>query len=192
MRSDETRELLADPLAFALLALIAYRAQRTTTFNRHGLEPGQAFIGDYKTCGLSEQQYRTAKAKLSEWKFATFKATNKGTIATLINTRVFDINAEPINGQNNSPSTDGQRTGNGQSTTTNNVKNEKSKKRGSRPTISHAQQRIEWEGELKRVGKELETLYSLNDHDKGSKRYNRHVDLTARQIELRKILGVIA
>lgn len=133
MRSDETRELLADLPAFGLLAMIACRAQRTAAFNRYNLLPGQALIGDYKACGLSEQQYRTAKAKLADWNFATFKATNKGTIATLIDTRVFDINADAINRQINSPATDGQRTANGQSTTTKNGNNENKAKNLSKP-----------------------------------------------------------
>jgi hypothetical protein len=128
MRSEDARELMAEPLAFTLLALIAYRAQRSSSFNRHDLEPGQAFLGDYNASGMSEQQYRTAKSKLLEWGFATFKATNKGTIATLTNTRVFDINAEPINGQKNSPTTDKQRTSNGQVTTTNNLTSKELKK----------------------------------------------------------------
>ena len=112
LRTEEALELMRNPFTFTLLALIAYRAQRTEAFNIHGLAPGQAFIGDHKACGLSEQQYRTAKAKHSDWRFATFKSTNKGTIATLTDTRVFDINAETINGQINSPATVQQQSSN--------------------------------------------------------------------------------
>ena len=52
--------------------------------------------------------------------------------------------------------------------------------------------RVSHEKELIRVGNELEKMGQLSDHDKGSKKYNRHIELTARQIELRKLLGVTA
>ena len=93
MRNKETMELATNAQnAFMLLFQIAWRAKRTNGFNTHGLKVGQALIGDYKSIGLTERKYRTAKAQLQSWGFATFKGTNKGTIATLINSRVFDIN----------------------------------------------------------------------------------------------------
>jgi hypothetical protein len=140
MRSEEALELFKDPPAFVLLALIAFRAQRTAKFNRHNLEPGEAFIGDHKACGLTQQEYRTAKSKLAEWGFATFKSTNKGTVAKLIDTRVFDINAETINKQVNSPSTSQQQTGNKPATTTKNGKNEKNAKNPNTPVASNLNQ----------------------------------------------------
>ena len=94
IKSQETIELMKDRNAFTLLAQIAFRAKRTNDFSVHGLEIGEALIGDYKTIGLTERKYRTAKAKLKEWGFVTTKATNKGTIAKLINSEVFDINEE--------------------------------------------------------------------------------------------------
>ena len=95
MKNKETMELLTNaPNAFLLLTQIALRAKRTNDFNVHGLTIGQALVGDYKSIGLTEQRYRTAKGLLETWGFATFKGTNKGTIANLINTRVFDINEE--------------------------------------------------------------------------------------------------
>ena len=95
MKTKETMELLTNaPNAFLLLTQIALRAKRTNDFNVHGLTIGQALVGDYKSIGLTERKYRTAKALLESWGFATFKGTNKGTIATLINSRVFDINEE--------------------------------------------------------------------------------------------------
>ena len=48
-RSVEAMELLIGyPNAFTLLYVIAFRAQRTATFNRYGLKPGQALVGDFK------------------------------------------------------------------------------------------------------------------------------------------------
>ena len=50
-----------------------------------GLEFGQAFIGDWKDCGLeSYKGYRIAKNTLTELGFGAFKGTSKGTIATLL------------------------------------------------------------------------------------------------------------
>ncbi|MGB8805040.1 MAG: hypothetical protein WCC93_08955, partial [Chthoniobacterales bacterium] len=57
--SPEAEEILSDPAAFALLALIARRAWWRSRFNTKGLEVGEALIGirDYETLGITEQQY---------------------------------------------------------------------------------------------------------------------------------------
>jgi len=91
MRSDTTRELLQDPKAFTLLAVIAYRAKWKGGLSVHNLEPGQALVGDHRSFGLSAKEYRTAKQRLGKYHLAAFKGTNKGTVATLLNTDVFDI-----------------------------------------------------------------------------------------------------
>ena len=106
IKSRKTNELIKDRYAFALLAQIALRAKRTNGLSVHGLEIGEALIGDYKSIGLTEQKYRTAKAKLKTWEFITTKATNKGTIAKLINLDVFDINEEPVQRTNQQDSND--------------------------------------------------------------------------------------
>ena len=67
---------------------------------------------------MTEQKYRTAKGLLGTWGFATFKGTNKGTIANLINTRVFDINEKREQRAE-------QRPGNEQATTIKKYKKEK-------------------------------------------------------------------
>ena len=188
MRSNEAFELLTDPPAFLLLTLIAIRARRTDVFNRHGLASGQAFVGDYKACGLSEQQYRTAKAKLEKWGFATFKATNSGTVATLTNTRVFDINADSINGQNNSPSTDKQRTANGQATTNNNDKNDNNEKKGKAPLVRGSAQWISYEEQLTRWRDEFRNMDRPDQHEKGTKRYSRYYELKANIERVEKLL----
>jgi hypothetical protein len=88
MRSPDLDELMETaPLAFVLAAKIARRACFQPGISLNGLQPGEAFVGDFKKCGLSERQYRAAKEQLSKWGFATFKPTNKGTIARLIDTR---------------------------------------------------------------------------------------------------------
>ncbi len=91
-RVHSTVELLQDPKAWTLLSLIAIRARWSgDTISIHGLLPGQAFIGDCKSCGLSPKEYITAKKRLEKWGLVSFKGTNKGTIATLLNRDVYDI-----------------------------------------------------------------------------------------------------
>jgi hypothetical protein len=94
-RSAETLELLNDPNAFILLTVIALRARRTDEFNIHNLKSGQALIGDYGKCGLTRQQYRTAVKRLGHWGLATFKPTTRGTVATLLDRRIYDIDETP-------------------------------------------------------------------------------------------------
>ncbi len=126
-RGKMTEELLQKPDCFTLLTQIALRAKRSDDFNLHNLKIGESFIGDYQRAGLTEQRYRTAKNNLAKWGFATFKATNKGTVAKLTDTRVYDINENEINGQANEQltdkPTDEQRTTNEQPTTKKNYKN---------------------------------------------------------------------
>lgn len=94
-RSQEVEELaVGHPKAFVLLTIVAFRAKRRLGFNRHNLAPGEALVGDHDRCGLTMREYRTAKEVLHKSGFATFKSTNRGTVATLVNTRVFDINVE--------------------------------------------------------------------------------------------------
>ena len=111
-RGTEVDELMRFPFAFLLLTQIARRARRTTqTFNPHDLKPGEALIGDHQSIGASLQNYRTAKEQLARWKLATFQPTSRGTIATLIDTRVYDINAEQSNNpaNNRAPSSSTQK-----------------------------------------------------------------------------------
>ncbi len=95
MRSPESQELLRDLLAFALLALIAFRARWRSAFDADGLEIGEALIGDYKKCGMTRRQGRTRLARLVKWGLISIRPTPKGTIAKLISTAVFDINSPP-------------------------------------------------------------------------------------------------
>ena len=132
-RSEETSELMKKPKAFTLLALIARRARRTNTFNVKNLLPGEALIGDYKSCGLSESEYRTAKRNLQKWELATFRSTNRGTIAKLTSTEVFDINCEHDDNLHDTKTTKQRRTNYEQVATNKNViKNEKNEKEKTR------------------------------------------------------------
>ena len=86
-RTHEARQLLAEhPTAFLLLSLI---------FQLADYRNGKARIGDYKAIGkkTTEQQYRTAKKILAEKGLVSFKGIpKKGTIATIISDKIFDIN----------------------------------------------------------------------------------------------------
>jgi hypothetical protein len=92
----EAFDLLKDSRpAFLLLLLIGFRAKRIDpTYSVHKLKVNEAFLGDYGIIGLTRSEYRTAIEKLEKEGLVKFQATPKGTIATLINTALLDINAE--------------------------------------------------------------------------------------------------
>lgn len=127
-RGPEVDELMKDPNAFVLLTQIARRARRTNKFNRHNLEPGEALIGDHDSIGLSQANYRSAKRRLESYGLATFKPTNKGTIATLTDSTIYDINIDEGNDQNSNQIASKQQAPNDPAdkrpTTKNNVNNE--------------------------------------------------------------------
>jgi aspartate oxidase len=101
------------PNAFLLLCQIARRA-RLTPCPVTGLQVRQAEIGDYLRAGIeSEQAYRTAKKRLKACGFATFKGTNNGTIATLLDQGIFGL----FQNEATDRATDQQRTNNEQTTT---------------------------------------------------------------------------
>ena len=118
-RSDEALELIrTNHHAFVLASIIAIRARwNTTGFFRHNLKPGEALLGDYESYGMSEREYRTAKSRLSEWGFATFKTTNKGTVGRLIDTRLFSVLNDKGDEQGDKQATNGRRTDDGRATT---------------------------------------------------------------------------
>lgn len=127
MRQSEDFDYLVEkrPTAFVLLALIAKRAKRTLSHPDPNLEMGDALIGDYESYGVTERQYRTDKQYLEMYKFATFKTTNKGTVARIVKTTIFDINPELSTDE-----TTGQRQASDRQATTNkNDKNEKNDKK---------------------------------------------------------------
>ncbi len=113
MRTSDALELIrANPFCYVMAATIALRARWTDGFNADGLEQGEALIGDFEQQGMTEQQYRTTKAQLAKWGFATFRPTTRGTIAKLTDTRLFSLFIPDANGRNNGRPTDDQRTTN--------------------------------------------------------------------------------
>ena len=129
-RSDDLKQLLKrNHKELILLTVIASRARRISDpCSFTGLAQNQAMIGDHSNYGMTEREYRTAKKNLEKWKFATFKGTHKGTIATITSTSIYDINCEQGDGLVDRHATDMRRTGDGQATTNKNVKKEKKAK----------------------------------------------------------------
>lgn len=114
-RIHEALELIeASVNAFALLYIIALRCRWRNGFNAHGLTKGQAFLGDFESYGMTERGYRTAKRFLERHGFAAFKPTTKGTVATLANSRVFDVSARTSDGQHDRQAAIKRRTSDGQ------------------------------------------------------------------------------
>jgi hypothetical protein len=92
MRDADVLELIRkNPNAYVVATIIAHRARWHEGFNADGLGLGEALIGDYKAYGMTRQEYRTALAQLRKWNFATARTTNRGTIARLTDTRLFDV-----------------------------------------------------------------------------------------------------
>jgi hypothetical protein len=110
MRNPALPDLVrANKNVVILIMAIAYRARwNPKSINLHGLEIGEA-ICDYDNWGLTEREFRTAKSDAEKWGLATFKATNKGTIASLCNSDIFEIvpvaNDEQNDGQTTSRAT---------------------------------------------------------------------------------------
>ncbi len=96
MREPAEALLKADPRAFMLLVLIACRARwNSDAVNIHGLQVGEALIGDHKAAGLTRQQYRSALRRLENYGFITSRATPKGTTAKLTSGEVFSLTPPP-------------------------------------------------------------------------------------------------
>lgn len=128
MRSEEAEFLLGYPNANHLFMVMAFRARRTD-HPMNGLKAGQCFLGDYASIGLTERQYRTAKKQLTDWNLATFKGTNKGTVGTLLNSKVYDINEEARDGQCVTQETGKRQASDRQATTNKECKNQESKEK---------------------------------------------------------------
>src|SRR3569833_3114020 len=90
--------------AFIVAYAIAFRARwNDSAFNPFNLAPGEA-VCDYVNWGLTEQEFRNGRDKLTAWGYATFRATNRGTIGKLVDTRLFSVLPFDSNGQSNEPS----------------------------------------------------------------------------------------
>lgn len=91
----EAEELLIeDPDAFLLLTYIAFRANRQPKkHNRLDIGVGECLIKGCDSVGLTRQRYRDAVRALSAvHQKATFRKTNRGLIAKLTSSDIYDIN----------------------------------------------------------------------------------------------------
>lgn len=139
IRHEDSHQILPliekHPNAFLLLTVIALRARRTLD-PVNGLDVGQCYLGDYRHYGMTEQKYRTAKKHLEKLKIVTFQATNKGTIAKIVTSDIYDINGDQDNDQSNDHVTTRQRPSNDQVTTNIECNNVIMKKWEEPPTAS--------------------------------------------------------
>ena len=129
MRSEEATFLDLNPNANHLLNVIARRSRRSPCL-LNKLDIGECFVG-FKSVGLTEQQYRTAKKHLEKMDLVAFRVarrltggvTSGVTVARLMNTRVYDTNT--IEG--NATPTPKQRQPNANLTSNKECKNERTK-----------------------------------------------------------------
>lgn len=84
------------PSALMLLILIAKRAKRSVDHPDINLDMGEAEVGDFETYGVTRQIYRTDLDYLIFNQLVTTKTTNRGTIAKLVDTDIFNINEEQL------------------------------------------------------------------------------------------------
>lgn len=96
LKGENTFELLKDHSAFILFTFISLRAKRAGDFSIHGLEIGEAMLGDFETYGMTESVYRTAKKNLRKYGIISTRTTNKGTIAKILCKTIFNINDEAV------------------------------------------------------------------------------------------------
>lgn len=93
-RTDESERLQErHPAAFLLACQVARRARwQHSRCTITGLAYGQAMVGDWKRAGLkSEKSYVHAKGVLQRAGLVEFKGTNRGTVATLMDARIFQL-----------------------------------------------------------------------------------------------------
>lgn len=105
VRSEATERLMKDRNALQVLTLIAYRANRGHKKSPGGANQNEAFIGFSDFPDMTVGEYRAAKKRLFNDRLATYLTTYQGTVATLLNSGVWDINAEGENIPNDDTTT---------------------------------------------------------------------------------------
>ena len=133
IRSETASFLDFNPNANHLLNVIARRSRRTEC-KLNNLSVGECFIG-FKSVGLTEQQYRTAKKQLQKIDLVSFRVARKltggvtsgVTVAKLMDSRVYDINID----EGNATVTPTQRQPNANLTSNKNDKNDNNEKKNN-------------------------------------------------------------
>jgi hypothetical protein len=184
MRSSEPLELIkANPDAFIVAYMIAFRGRYHAGFNSMQLGLGEALLGDYANYGMTKRRYRTAKKNLAAWGFATFKTTPKGTIARLTDTRLFAIFRLEGDTQNGNQGTHEGHTRDTRATPNKIYKKEKNdQERGKEaaPELSAAE-RVSKEAALERVEKRLEQIRQEAGEDPFGRSLYNEVQLSQRK-----------
>lgn len=122
MRNPQLEELgRVRPTALVLLRIYLNRAKNTEDRGNPDLEVGEAYLGDWKMYTKSEQIYRTDKSYLEKYKILTYRATNRGTIARLVDTSFFDVEWK----KSTDKSTDKPRASHEQATTNKEIREKK-------------------------------------------------------------------
>ena len=167
---------LNHPNAFMLLYFIARRARRISG-QADGLEIGECHIGDHKSYGLSEQQYRTAKKILvsknviqivetcRNRKKSTTGTTTIGTLVRLLDSKVWDINPETINDRINDRPTTDQRPTNDRPTTNKEREEGKKEKKEKEVNPQSPLLKIKFREFVELSQKEFDSLLSKNGAD---------------------------
>ena len=93
-RTETTLELLRHKNAMHLLTVIALRARYADPSSLSGLSLGEAFIGDHEQYGMTRKEDRCARQKLEKWGLVTFRSSRAGTVARLVDSRVFSLRDE--------------------------------------------------------------------------------------------------
>lgn len=94
VKSERSERLRKDPNAFMILMECAIRANRFIKTNALGMAQFQCVIGKSDFPWMTEKDYRGAKRRLTRGGLVTLKGRTNGTIATLSNAMIWDINAE--------------------------------------------------------------------------------------------------
>lgn len=87
---DATDELLKEPMLYVLLAQIAFRVKTDDTISLRGLKRGDVLLDGGEELGMTRKAYRLRLERLEKAGFIALKTAIGGTVATLLNTDVFD------------------------------------------------------------------------------------------------------
>ena len=121
-RSELLMELCQDPPAIAFLILAGMRAKWSDGPSVHGLEKGEAMMGDFEAYGATRAIHRRVISLLEKLQILTIKTTNKGTVVKFTDSTIFEfVNMveQPTKQPDNSQRTANEQPASNQQTTTN-------------------------------------------------------------------------
>ncbi len=92
--SERSDRLMNDLNAFLILMKCASRANRFEQVNHYGFGQFQCGIGKNDFPTLTKKEYRGAKQRLTRGRYAKFEGHTTGTLVTLMDATVWDINPD--------------------------------------------------------------------------------------------------